>query len=43
MSKSVVSMKYRSAPSGTYTTIVTNVVAAGLTWDGVTPGNSFTK
>lgn len=32
-----------NAPSGTYTTTVTNVTAAGLTWDGVTPPNSFTK
>ena len=33
----------KNAPSGTYTTIVTAVIANGLTWDGVTPLNSFTK
>ncbi len=32
-----------NAPSGTYTTTVTNVTAVVLTWDGVTPPNSFTK
>jgi subtilisin len=34
---------YNNAPSGTYTTLVTNVIASGLTWDGSTPTNSFTK
>jgi len=33
----------KNAPSGTYTTIVTAVIANGLTWDGVTPPNTFTK
>jgi len=34
----------KNSPSGTYTTTITNVVASGLTWDGVTPTeNSFTK
>lgn len=33
----------KNAPSGTYTTTVTDVNAAGLTWDGVTPPNDFTK
>jgi hypothetical protein len=33
----------KNAPSGTYSTIVNNVTAAGLSWDGVTPSNSFTK
>jgi subtilisin len=32
-----------NAPDGTYFTYVTSVVAGGLTWDGVTPPNSFTK
>ena len=32
-----------NAPSGTYTTTVTAVTAEGLTWDGETPLNSFTK
>ncbi|MBA7635531.1 hypothetical protein ES703_43135 [subsurface metagenome] len=35
--------KVNNAPSGTYTTEVTNVTAAGLTWDSVTPDNSFEK
>ncbi len=35
--------KVANAPSGTYTTIVTDVTAEGLTWDGITPENSFTK
>jgi len=35
--------KLRNSPSGMYTTTVTDVTAAGLTWDGVTPPNSFTK
>lgn len=33
----------RNTPSGTYTTVVTSAIAAGLTWDGVTPPNSFVK
>jgi len=33
----------KNAPSGTYTTTITSVVANGLTWDGVTPNNTFTK
>lgn len=32
-----------NAPPGTYSTTVTNVVAGSLTWNGVTPANSFTK
>ena len=32
----------KNAPPGTYTTTVTNVTA-GLTWDDVTPPNSFDK
>ena len=31
------------APSGTYSTVVTSITAAGSTWDGITPPNSFTK
>ncbi|HUF43354.1 MAG TPA: S8 family serine peptidase, partial [Verrucomicrobiae bacterium] len=42
-SAGTVSFTSSNAPSGTYTTEVTNVVAAGLTWDGDTPQNSFTK
>jgi subtilisin family serine protease len=33
----------RRASNGTYATEVTDVAAAGLTWDGATPANSFTK
>jgi len=33
----------RSAPAGQYSTQVTNVVATGLTFDGNTPANSYTK
>jgi len=32
-----------NAPPGTYMTEITNVVAAGLSWDGQTPSNSFEK
>ena len=40
----MVTFTLNNAPSGTYTTTVTGVTAAGLTWDGVTPpDNSFTK
>jgi len=38
-----VTFKATNAPSGTYTTTVTNVTAEGLTWDGDTPENSFPK
>jgi len=38
-----VTFKANNAPSGTYTTEVTDVTAAGLTWDGITPDNSFNK
>lgn len=38
-----VTFVYNNAPSGTYTTLVTNVIAAGLQWDGTTPSNSFIK
>ncbi len=34
-----VTWRLRQAPSGCYTTDVTNVTAAGLTWDGNTPDN----
>jgi hypothetical protein len=37
------SFSIRNTPSGTYTTTITGVSAAGLTWDGKTPPNSFTK
>jgi subtilisin len=38
-----VTFVYSNAPSGTYTTLVSDVVAAGLQWDGSTPTNSYTK
>lgn len=38
-----VTFQESNAPAGTYTTKVTDVMAAGLTWDGATPENSFTK
>ncbi|MGD8351521.1 MAG: Ig-like domain-containing protein, partial [Nitrospirota bacterium] len=38
-----VTFKQRNAPSGCYETVVTGVSAAGLTWDGVTPPNSYCK
>ena len=33
----------KNGPAGDYTTTVTDVSAAGLTWDGITPPNSATK
>jgi len=39
----IVTFQASNAPPGTYTTEVDNVVATGLTWDGVTPANSFDK
>ena len=38
-----VTFKANNAPSGTYSTTVTDVTAGGLTWDGATPSNSFGK
>jgi hypothetical protein len=38
-----VTFVYNNAPSGTYTTRVTDVAAAGLQWDGNTPTNEFNK
>ncbi len=37
----VVQFQLSNAPWGCYLTTVTNVVADGLTWDGVTPDNTF--
>jgi PKD repeat protein len=42
-SDGTVTFKFANAPAGTYTTIVTNVTASGLSWDGATPPNSFDK
>jgi len=33
----------KNASSGTYTTTIIDVVANDLTWNGLTPPNSFTK
>ncbi|MBN2513780.1 MAG: S8 family serine peptidase [Sedimentisphaerales bacterium] len=38
-----VTFNYNNAPPGTYTTVITDVTAADLTWDGITPPNVFTK
>ena len=38
-----VTFRAKNAPSGTYTTTVTDVAATGLTWDEVTPPNSGIK
>ena len=38
-----VTFTLKNARSGAYTTDVTSVSAAGLTWDGVTPSNGFVK
>lgn len=38
-----VTFTLKNAPSGCYTTTVTDVTAAGLTWDVVTPANEFCK
>jgi subtilisin len=42
-SNGTVTFSFNNAPSGTYTTVVSNVTASGLVWDGVTPDNSFEK
>lgn len=42
-SQGVVSFLYRKAPSGTYVSVVTDMTAAGYTWDSATPPNSFDK
>jgi hypothetical protein len=38
-----VTFTLKNAATGCYDTIVTNVTASGLTWDGATPTNSFCK
>jgi hypothetical protein len=43
LSDGTVTFTARNAPTGTYTTGVTGVTATGLTWDGKTPANSYTK
>jgi subtilisin len=36
-------LRITRAPAGTYRTRITALTATGLTWDGVTPENGFTK
>lgn len=43
VSEGTVSFKLSKAQSGCYTTIVTDVSAAGLTWEGSTPENQYCK
>jgi subtilisin family serine protease len=38
-----VTFRYNNSPSGTYTTEVLDVTAAGYTWDGITPPNSISR
>ena len=38
-----VTFSLKNAPSGCYSTTVTDVTAGGLTWDGMTPTNEFCK
>ena len=38
-----VTFSISNAPSGTYTTTMTDVTAIGFTWDGTTPANSYDK
>jgi len=38
-----VTFNYINVSSGTYKTVITDVTADGLTWDGITPANVFTK
>ncbi|MGA1870656.1 MAG: hypothetical protein ACMUJM_19150 [bacterium] len=42
-SDGTVTFKAANAPSGTYTTKVTDVIAGVLEWDGITPTNSYDK
>lgn len=42
-STGTVTFSFNNAPSGAYTTMVTGVTALELTWDGITPKNSFDK
>jgi subtilase family serine protease len=43
LSNGTVTFSDASAPLGTYTTTVSSVTASGLTWDGITPSNSYSK
>jgi hypothetical protein len=35
-----ISISWKNAPAGCYTSVVTRVAASGITWDGATPPNS---
>ena len=39
----LINVTLKNAASGSYSTIVTDVTASGLTWDGTTPDNGFNK
>jgi hypothetical protein len=39
----LVSFTIKNAPAGAYAAAVTGLAAGGLTWDGITPANSYTK
>ena len=38
-----VELKFTNAPAGCYDTVITDVTAAGLSWDGIYPDNGFAK
>lgn len=38
-----VTFSLKNAPQGTYTTTITSVTISGLTWDNITPDNSYDK
>jgi hypothetical protein len=42
-SNGTVTFIFRNAPAGAYSVLVTRVTATGLTWDGLTPPNGYTK
>ncbi len=42
-SNGTVTFSYKNAPSGHYETLITNVSASGLIWDGNTPPNGYDK
>lgn len=42
-SSGTITFSLKNAASGNYSTTVTDVNASGLTWDGITPDNGFTK
>lgn len=42
-SSGTVTFTLKNAAAGSYSTTITGVSASGLTWDGITPSNGFTK